>query len=646
MATKIFEYIELKYTTLNNQITNWLKETYNRSDLNFNSASPYGQILNVLKEFFQHNIIYLKNTLKVLDIEQTQNKKVIQQTARISGHSVGRAISASGTLKFKLKPGVDIAKEIKESTIIINNHLELKNKTNFLKYTVSLSTDKNIYPINSNNLQFFLPIVQGNYETQEFTGKNEINQSISVNIPNNAQIENFNYTIKYNGNLVTIKDHMYDMLPGEVACYTRSGFNGGLDIYFGNTNHGFVPAQSSIISIEYLLSNGSEGEIFNYVTNDWKILGDIYDGQGNSIKAEDLFDISIHTDVNFAADGETLEYTKAIIPYVSRNFVLGTPNQFIFHLKKLNMFSKVNAFNKLDDNDFSVNDTIIEKSIQKLNNDINQNKSKDVLVNDIDNFNKLYARNKNNLNDNEIYLYLIPQIKKYFNDNVNYFNVPFDIFYLDDDEKNKVMSYLRQLGTMSPTSTIDIIQPTISRYVMHVYIRRYDYANEENIKQEIIANSSDYLLTNDRFDRIPRSDFIKLFKDIDGVDSASVYFVSQKNEDYHKKGADLGYTQEYAKIPKYDSSKTTTLPEYQPKTQPLLAQSLISKNGTIKENVSYDPNKMLGIDPIHGDIVVEKDEYAIIRGGFRDRKGIWYNENPNNNSLNSINIVFDGVTEK
>ena len=61
-----------------------------------------------------------------------------------------------------------------------------------------------------------------------------------------------------------------------------------------------------------------------------------------------LFDIFVETDIKFASDGESVEYTKSVIPYVSRNFVLATPAQFIYHLKKLNMFSKVNAFNTLD----------------------------------------------------------------------------------------------------------------------------------------------------------------------------------------------------------------------------------------------------------------------------------------------------------
>ncbi|NPV12857.1 MAG: hypothetical protein HPY57_13885 [Ignavibacteria bacterium] len=650
MATKnrFFEFIELKYDDLTSQINNWLKNLYGRSAINLNSASPYGQIINVVKELFQHNILYLKNSVKILDIETTQNKKIAQQTARISGYNICRSISASGTLKFKLKPGIDIATSIKDSVVIIQNGLVIKNKTNSLKYVVNLNVEKNIFPITNAMNYFFIPIIQGVYETQRFTGTGRKNQSFSVNVPSNRQVENFNYKISINGTPLNIKDSIWDMLPNEYACVVKSGFNGGIDIYFGTGQYGIVPANGASIEVKYLLSDGVDGEILNPISNDWKIEGDITDGQGNILNISNLFDIFVETDINFASNGESLAFIKTAIPYVSRNFVLATPNQFIFHLKRLNMFSKVNAFNKLEDNNFSVNEAMIESSIKKINQDINQNKSRSQILADLANFNNLYAQYKNNMNDNEIYLYLIPDIKKYFNNEINYFNIPFDAFYLDSDEQNKILQYLRQLGTMSITTDIKIIQPVISRYVMHVYIRRFDYANEDNIRQEIIAKTSDYFLSNERFDRIPKSDFIKLFKEIDGVDSVSIYFVCKKNEDYHRKASDLGYVKP-APQSKYQIgqiSQTFERAKIKDKVQPILQQSFKVVNGIAKSNSAYNQDISLGIDNVHGDIICDKNEYAIIRGGWRDRKGIWYNEGTDSDSLNSINVIFNGVTQK
>ena len=643
--TRFFEYIELKYDNLTDQINTWLKSVYNKSALNLNSSSPYGQILNVQKELFQHNIIYLKNAVRVLDIETTQDIKVIRQVALVSGLQPSRSISATGTLKFILKVGVDLSKDIKDATVIFEDGLVLKSKTNSLKYIVNLNVQKNVYSLSSIKNSFYVPIIQGIYDTQNFTGDGSANQSYSVNIPGNKQVDNFNYSVKCNGTYISTKDSLYDMLQNEYSCYVRSGFNGGIDVFFGTGNNGFIPSRGSLIEVKYLLSDGSSGELLSPSPNDWKIEGDVYDGQGNVINVENLFDIYVDGDINFASDGETIEFTKATIPYVSRNFVLGTPNQFIFHLLKLNMFSKVNAYNKLDDNNFSITDKVIEDSIKKINTNINNNSSKDLILSSLNNFNDLYSKYKTNTNDNEIYLYLIPSIKKYFNDTVNYFNIPFDAFYLDDSEKYKINQYLRQLGTLSPTIEINIIQPKISRYVMHVYIRRFDYANEDNIRQQINALTSDYLLNNSRFDRIPKSDFITLFKGIDGVDSASVYFVCEKNESYHKQAADLGYTKPIDDN-NFDALVLDTTTRINIKPQTILSNPIKIVSGKIVPNTAYDPKLMLGIDSVHGDIICEKDEYAIIRGGWRDRKGIWYNEEMSDNSLGAINIVFNGITEK
>lgn len=346
-----------------------------------------------------------------------------------------------------------------------------------------------------------------------------------------------------------------------------------------------------------------------------------------------LFNIDVYIDINFSSNGETKEFTKAIIPYVSRNFVLSGPNQFIYHLKRMNMFSKINAFNKLDDNNFQNIDLYGELNNFKrfLNTVYNsdylvnssslsstggllrsqtgaeqslsinaESNSKANIINtskiqaNITNLQNVISNYERLINDNQIYLYLIPDIKNYFTDTVNYFNIPIDYFYLDEIEQAKVLSYLKRLGTINMTSEINIIQPTIQRYVVHVYIRRFDYETEENLRQNIITSLSEHFLTSDRIDRIVKADIVSDLKTIKGIDSVDIHFVSKKNEDFH---------------------------------------------------VSNPKNSLvLGLDPVLGDVVIEKDEYPLIRGGWIDRNGIYYSDDINSNSMCTINIVFNGVT--
>ena len=144
---RVFNRIELNYTNLTNQIINWLSSAYEKSSILFNPASPYGQILEVIKEFFIQNILYLKNFVKQLDIDQANSKRMISNIARISGHNPSRSLSARGTLKLKLKQGINIDQEISGAQVVIYDETLIKNNTNSLYYTLKIGTSRNFYPL-------------------------------------------------------------------------------------------------------------------------------------------------------------------------------------------------------------------------------------------------------------------------------------------------------------------------------------------------------------------------------------------------------------------------------------------------------------------------------------------------------------------
>jgi len=546
-----FNYIELKYEELTAQINTYLRTVYSRSDEMYSNASPFGQVVNVLKEFFQWTTIYQKNVVRNFQVEEADNTKAIRNLARIGGHNPTRAITATGTIKLKLKPGVNINSEIAGGLIKIQDKTLLKNKTNGYNYTIRLGKDEDVYRL-SQSSEIFINVVQGVYEEQQYTGTGEENQSFSVNIASTAEIDNFDVEVLYNNNPVSLKESLYDMLRNEIACYTRTGMNGGLDLYFGNGDFGFIPAVSSIITVRYLLTEGTAGQILTPTRNDFQFLTEITDNNDDTVDVTNNFDVIIDKDITFASNGETDDFIKAVLPNVSRNFVLATPSQYIYNLSRLELFSKVNVYNTLDDNNFE--------------------------------------------NDNKIFLFLIPKISNYYTGGINYFNVPVDAFYLDDYEIDKTLTYLKMLGSITTNTVIEVIQPRLSMYVMNIYIRKYEGYADDTIKQNVLSQTSDYLTELDRDDRIVRSDMIKVIEEIDGVDSTQITFFSKKNEDYHK--------------------------------------------------LKPDSDTIYGLDPILGDIIVEKDELALIRGGWSDRNFTYYNDTPDAGGLGPLNIVFVGVTKK
>ena len=644
---RVFNRIELNYKNLTSQITNWLSSEYEKSSILFNPSSPYGQILSVVKELFIQNILYLKNFVKQLDIEQSNSKRMIHNIARISGHNPSRAISAKGTLKLKFKQGINI-KTVANEQVVIYDDTIVKNKTNNLYYTLKIGNVKNFYSLLP-GCQFFINIVQGKYESQTFTGEGTISQSFQVTVSNNATIDNFDFRVSLNGINLQIKDHLYDMLENEYACYARTGFNGGLDIYFGNGTNGIIPSIGAVIEIKYLLTNGLIGNILNNKVNDFVFIDDMYDSDGNIIQASDIFDIFVETNIQFASDGESVEYTKSVIPYVSRNFVLATPAQFIYHLKKLNMFSKVNAFNTLD-----------------------------MVQIDIDS-----DGNLDNININEMYLYLIPRITDYFSTDINYFNVSIDSFELDQVEKDRIISYLKMQGIISITSVIKIINPKPKRFIVNVFIRKYDDVTDDNIRQQVIDTLSTFFSNYERYDRVIKADLITLLKSIDGIDSVNLEFVGQANEDYHRNGALLSSNSQpilqstyatssnsvnvssdsYRNLVTSQQNQNSISPNSSTSTSSINSISVLDLRGnnsvdsllsigdttvvSYSSTLQYDSNKLVGIDPVLGDIVIGKNELIILRGGWRNRNGVYFSEDPNTTSgFSTVNIIWKGITSR
>lgn len=475
-------FTEISFNNLREQVTNFLKKEYSKSNILFSPASPYGQILLIIENLFQLSMLYLKNAIKQFDLSDanSNNVKVIRNAAVIAGHIPGRAISSTGALLLSVKSGVDLTTLVPGGRITLMNKQELKNKTNGLKYSLNLGADKQTYKIDSSS-QLYMNIIQGSWTKTSFTGTGNINQTYQVTTRNNQDIENFNVEILVDGIYWTIKKHIYDMLPDEKACVVRTGYNGGIDIIFGNGNFGAMPNAGSNIEVSYLLSDGSNGNIFRRTINDWDFIDLAIDGYGNTIDITQIFDIRIFNDINFGADQENIQFTKNILPISSNNFVLGLPQQYAYAIKRLGVFSHVNAYEKYG----------------------------------------------------SIYIVATPNIVLFKNQNSDYFSISLAAFELDSYEISKIDKYLRTGGNILLSKRYKITSPKISQYVINVYVIIYSDATQENVTSQIRTAISDYFLDFSRTDRVPKVDIIKKLGSISDINSVDINFISKKNEDYH-----------------------------------------------------------------------------------------------------------------
>ncbi len=616
---------EITFKKLYQQVIFNLKKAYNRADSAFTLASPYGQILTVVTELFQLNMLHVQSVQRSFDMNDplNNNDKTARALAKIGQYNPARGKAAAGSIKLRLKAGIDVNEEIKGGKIVFTNKQKLKNQKNNFDYMLDLNGDDLTFSI-SNQVPIILNIIEGTWKQITFTGTGDRNQSYVVPAQTGKDIDNYRFKLFVNSELWSPKKHKHDMLPDEKAYVPYTSFSGGVDIMFGNSDEGMIPPLGSEIVFEFLLTEGQQGNLVDPQLNEFKFVDLPKSFYGEDIDTEEFFDIDINTQITFGTDGDTTEYLKSIMPYVSSNFVLAGPDQYKFFLKRLGLFSLIDVYTSKR-NDPNIIDNIykLAKANTDLLNKINSDDSTDSLKQLVSsNLREIVLLRKSLLTeggDNLVNIFLIPDIRIFYgkDTDTNYFNIDFDKFILDDDEKQRVLSYLSTEGLQIITNEVKIIDPIIRRFVINITTRIYDDAVEDNIVNEMTSKISDYFIAEMRRDRIPPSDLIRILDGIDGVDSVVVEFISEQNEAYH--------TEFIIKAEQF-KNKNKRYPE---------DSEIIMVDGK-----RYNRETSLGIDTILGDILIDKMELPIIRGGFADRWNNFYNTQPAQGKFSSVNVLI------
>jgi len=190
------------------------------------------------------------------------------------------------------------------------------------------------------------------------------------------------------------------------------------------------------------------------------------------------------------------------------------------------------------------------------------------------------------LDSRMINLFLVPDVRKLFKSGEDYFNLPVSKFKLSDFQKNELLKYIERSGTKLISTDIQIVDPKISKYVIFVSIIAFDDIALEIVKSDITDALGKYFISLKRQDRVPKSDLIKIIEEINGVDSVNISILGEKNE------------LSLAKDPKASA---------------------------------------IGLDEFN-DIIIELDEFPVIRGGWKDSKGNTYADGLSDDKLGALNI--------
>lgn len=535
--------------------------TFKQGRTNFTVASAYGQIIFVTQNIAQLILYYIEDSITELNIRTATRSNSVYGLATLAGHNPTRAVGATGEISLLAKnPGTT---DVPSGIVVIPNFTKIKCKNNGLDYILDLPTDDIRISANGNNNGITIGIIQGTIETQTFTGTGDPLQSVGASIQQTALVDNFFVNVYVNGEKWKKYDSIYDIPRNGKGYVIRNGITSGIDVFFGNTNFGLQPPLGSEINVEYLVTSGQIGNITLTDTEDalyeWTDTG--FTIFGDDIDLNETFLIKNVNAPDFGTNPEPLALTRLVAPKVSRSLVLANPDNYIIFFEKFNLFSIIDAFTTPADNNID--------------------------------------------DDNVIYVFLIPDVRKRMKSNENYFTIEESRFVLSTNQKNKVLDYIERSGSKIVTTIVTLLDPVFSRYVINIALIIFQGNSEESIRQVVLQRLSDYFVQIRRRDRIPRSDLISIIEGIDGIDTVNISIVSERDE------------LDFIKWSELTDSQKLTIPQPTP----------------------------TALDEF-GDIIIKQRDLPIIKGGWNDRRGITYETGINEDKPSAVNIIIKDVVPK
>lgn len=547
---KIFSLNRLKLDELTEDVFTYLKRVYNTTGNEFTDASPFVQIIKVILNLGRMIFYYIESSITELNINTAFHERSIKGLSVLTGHNPSRGISARGSLTMTYNK----SSNIEGQNITINNYTKIKNNSNNLTYIIVFSNNNMQLTIGAHDSNIEIPIIQGTLKYQQATGTGYGLQSFNFAASNTETIDNFFINIYVNGERWANVTSLLDMAYNQKACIIKTSINSGVDVYFGTGELGMIPPQGSSIICEYLLTAGEAGNILSSTDNDyWEFEDSGYDINGNYINLNEIYNLSTKTDIIFGTAEENIEITRQIAPYTSRSFVLANATNYKYFLSKLNIFSTIDAFSGFN---ILENSKIESQYLEAKNNYNNIKESYLAQLNltgkssndTITLYNKLTTAkntldileikyNESKLDDNIIYLYLIPDITKRIDNTENYFTCDISKFTLTETEKTGIINLIEDSGQKISIIENRIIDPIFAKFAINIFIQMWSNYDFNSVKSTIISVVSNYLISNTRRDRIPVSDIIKIVENVSGVDSVSILFdADTNNQTYYGSG--------------------------------------------------------------------------------------------------------------
>lgn len=475
---KIFTALQTQWGEFMNGVQRITSEKLGRTGA-YGPSNIIGQIYTVLNGAVQNLMLYIEDAFTEQNVYTAQRKKSIYSLAKLSGYepSLGSASKCSIKLIYNSESG------LASSSVIIPNKTTLVSTQNGLIYNIILPHEACVFNVNQNNALSHVAVVEGVFETQEFTV--EGGELYTINIPFNGDTDIDYMSVIIDGEVWERVDCLYDMQPDGKQYVAKTSLNKGIDLVFGNGQYGHILKRGDKITVEYLSHNGELGNINPDDDISFVFSSPLTDVLGNEVDGNSYFRVELEdrTGVSSGSYSETAKQVKEMIGYNSRSLVLADARNYKIFFNK---FSFV-GYNRC----WSENGSLV--------------------------VNALALKDYSQLCEN----------------GADYFSLNENDFKLSKSQEDSIKQAIIDSGQQIGGAIFNFVEPILKKYALFAYVKmKQDVLYDEDLISNQIKNIIGNFFGNIKSDiYVPKAELIQQIKNnIPQIDGVNIYFVSEDNE--------------------------------------------------------------------------------------------------------------------
>lgn len=544
MATKLNIKDNLKFLTvassnmqkMSAQLEQYLSEVFDKNKVYYSRKNVFGQIINFIKDLSAVIFYYISKSTTEANIVTATKDVSLKHFAELSGYNTVRYISTTGAVLFHFNP--DAASEV-GNTIIIRKYAELKCQANGLTYLIDIADDHKRISLQQSDL--ILSVIEGTVKSQTFYSTGE--SLFTINVDETDHIENSHVVVYVDGEKWEQFNSIVEMALNTKGYIIRTGYTNAIDIIFGNDLNGVIPKRGATILVEYIVSQGEDGNIDESVKAEFTPLSGFYDTASNEIGMADICTCVNESGFLNGSYGDSAEVLREMIGFNDRTMVLADSKNYEAFLSRYSTISRVHIWSPED-----------------------------------------------NLNIKNFIIF--PNLQAQLSSNKEYLTMSLDKFFLSSKQKEDIINCIKESGKSYQNHELRFIDPIIRRYAILVYV---DIGNE--VISEIKSKTEDAIIdifidnTFKKFSQkvkldIVKADIVKAIRNaLPTANSITVHILSSENEEAKIRGWYYPYEKVYLQSGNVvDTSKKVTIDG---DTDPLLGLS--ENNDIIAERLDIIP---------------------------------------------------------